>query len=592
MRIDRTDDGFLSLMSVQPGVYKYFDDQESLLYVGKAKNLKKRITSYFTKNHPDAKTRILVRKIRFIELIIVDSELDALLLENNLIKENKPRYNILLKDDKTYPWICLKKEPYPRIFSTRNRFNSKDEYYGPYPKGKIHKQLLEIIHDLYPIRTCSLDLSHKTIQKKAYKVCLEFHLKRCIGPCVNSGLEEDYSHFVDEIRFILKGRTHVLIQKLKSEMAHYATSLEFELAQKVKLKINALEQYHAKSAMVNNPNLNCDVLSFIKEGETLYYNYSWVREGRIDFSHSNKVALPKEEIMEELALTLWHELKLKFGSNERDIITNIDGLNEIDGFKFHFPQRGDKLKILAFSIKNARIVNPIDKPKKVDNGNTRVEHLQRILNLPISPQHIECFDNSNFQGTHAVAACVVFKDGMPDKDSYRHFNIKTVVGPDDFASMREIVHRRYARILNENKTLPNLIVIDGGKGQLSAALDALEQLNIRGKVAIIGLAKRLEEVYFPGDNYPLLLNINDPGMHLLQHIRNEAHRFGITHHRNKRSKHFIHSEFSEIQGIGPKAMEKIMKHFPSMNAFRKAEIEQQNALLGEALAQKIRAYKD
>lgn len=591
MRIEVTHPGFLTLLPDSPGVYKYYDSLGKLLYVGKAKHLKKRVSSYFNKTHEDAKTRILVRQIHSIELILVDSEMDALLLENNLIKENKPRYNILLKDDKTYPWICLKKEPFPRVFITRTRYANKDEYFGPYPKGRIHRQLLDIIHELYPIRTCSLDLSVEAIERKQYKVCLEYHLKRCDGPCINASLNELYEGYIAEIRMLLKGKTFTLIQALKRQMSEHVSNLAFEQAQVVKTKLEALEGYHAKSVMVNNPKINCDVLTLSQEANLVYYNYLWVREGRVDFSVSDQVTLPINETMDDLAKIIWHQLHMGFNSQEHEIISNIDITNDLPGFHFSKPLRGEKMELVTFSLKNIKHrTNQTEAPKTVVNVRERIAQLQLGLRLPAPPIHIECFDNSNFQGTNAVAACVVFKNGLPSASEYRHFNIKTVVGPDDFASMKEIVHRRYKRMLEEDRDLPDLIVIDGGKGQLSAAIEALESLNLRGNIPVIGLAKKLEEVFFPGDTYPILLDRNNPGLLLLQHIRNEAHRFGITHHRNKRSNSFLVSEFNEIPGIGDKSREKIQMHFPSLKQFKKASIDEQDQKLGKALAKKIRDY--
>ena len=591
MRIEVTHPGFLALLPDSPGVYKYYDAHGKLLYVGKAKHLKKRVSSYFNKTHEDAKTRILVRQIHSIELILVDSEMDALLLENNLIKENKPRYNILLKDDKTYPWICLKKEPFPRVFITRTRYVNKDEYFGPYPKGRIHKQLLDIIHDLYPIRTCSLDLSQQAIERKQYKVCLEYHLKRCDGPCINAALNELYEGYIAEIRLLLKGKTFALIQGLKRQMSEHVSTLAFEQAQVVKTKLEALEGYHAKSVMVNNPKINCDVLTLSQEANLVYYNYLWVREGRVDFAVSDHVNLPINETLDDLAKIIWHQLHMGFNSQEHEIISNIDITNDLPGFHFSKPIRGEKMELVTFSLKNIKHrTNQTEAPKNVVNVRERIAQLQLGLHLSSPPIHIECFDNSNFQGTNAVAACVVFKNGLPSASDYRHFNIKTVVGADDFASMKEIVHRRYKRMLEEDRDLPDLIVIDGGKGQLSAAIEALESLNLRGNIPVIGLAKKLEEVFFPGDTYPILLDRNNPGLLLLQHIRNEAHRFGITHHRNKRSNSFLVSEFNEIPGIGDKSREKIQVHFPSLKQFKKASMDEQDQKLGKALAKKIRDY--
>ena len=592
MRIEVTHPGFLTLLPDSPGVYKYYDAKGKLLYVGKAKHLKKRVSSYFNKTHEDAKTRILVRQIHSIELILVDSEMDALLLENNLIKENKPRYNILLKDDKTYPWICLKKEPFPRVFITRTRYaTNKDEYFGPYPKGKIHRHLLDIIHELYPIRTCSLDLSQQAIERKQYKVCLEYHLKRCDGPCINAALNELYEGYIAEIRLLLKGKTFALIQGLKRQMSEHVSTLAFEQAQVVKTKLEALEGYHAKSVMVNNPKINCDVLTLSQEANLVYYNYLWVREGRVDFAVSDHVNLPINETLDDLAKIIWHQLHMGFNSQEHEIISNIDITNDLPGFHFSKPIRGEKMELVTFSLKNIKHrTNQTEAPKNVVNVRERIAQLQLGLRLSSPPIHIECFDNSNFQGTNAVAACVVFKNGLPSASDYRHFNIKTVVGADDFASMKEIVHRRYKRVLEEDRSLPDLIVIDGGKGQLSAALEALESLNLRGKIPVIGLAKKLEEVFFPGDTYPILLDRNNPGLLLLQHIRNEAHRFGITHHRNKRSNSFLVSEFNEIPGIGDKSRQKVQAHFASLKQFKKASLEEQDLKLGKPLANKLRSY--
>lgn len=591
MRIEVTHPGFLALLPDSPGVYKYYDAKGKLLYVGKAKHLKKRVSSYFNKTHEDAKTRILVRQIHSIKLILVDSEMDALLLENNLIKENKPRYNILLKDDKTYPWICLKKEPFPRVFITRTRYVNKDEYFGPYPKGRIHKQLLDIIHDLYPIRTCSLDLSQQAIERKQYKVCLEYHLKRCDGPCINAALNELYEGYIAEIRLLLKGKTFALIQGLKRQMSEHVSTLAFEQAQVVKTKLETLEGYHAKSVMVNNPKINCDVLTLSQEANLVYYNYLWVREGRVDFAVSDHVNLPINETLDDLAKIIWHQLHMGFNSQEHEIISNIDITNDLPGFHFSKPIRGEKMELVTFSLKNIKHrTNQTEAPKNVVNVRERIAQLQLGLRLSSPPIHIECFDNSNFQGTNAVAACVVFKNGLPSASDYRHFNIKTVVGADDFASMKEIVHRRYKRMLEEDRSLPDLIVIDGGKGQLSAALEALESLNLRGKIPVIGLAKKLEEVFFPGDTYPILLDRNNPGLLLLQHIRNEAHRFGITHHRNKRSNSFLVSEFNQIPGIGDKSRQKVQAHFASLKQFKKASPEEQDLKLGKPLANKLRSY--
>lgn len=591
MRIDCQNDAFLTEVSTAPGVYKFFNEASILLYVGKAKNLRKRVASYFHKQQLDQKTRTLVAQIRFIETLMVDSEMDALLLENNLIKENQPRYNILLKDDKTYPWICLTKEPFPRLFSTRTR-RAKDEYFGPFPKGKIHKNLLELIHELYPIRTCRLELTQETITSNKFKVCLEYHLKRCQGPCVAYSQLEVYNSYIDEIRYLLKGKTNALIQKLKRAMENAAEQLQFEAAHHIKQKIETLSAFHSKSVVVNDMALHCDVLSCTLKNQSLYYNYTWVREGRIDFSVTDKLEIPHEEPLEHLLLILWHELTLRFGSQETTILTNIPVTDKLSGFQFITPMRGEKAKLLEFSMKNTMLHQEQQKAvhSKFIDFAARMEALQKILDIAGPLLHIECFDNSNIQGTSAVAACVVFKNGAPEPNSYRHFNIKTVVGPDDFASMREIVYRRYRRLLKEAQHLPNLIVIDGGKGQLSAALDALKELDLIGKVPIIGLAKKLEEIYLPGKESPIVADFSNPGLLLLQHLRDEAHRFGITHHRKKRSASFLVSEFDQIQGVGAKSLEKIRAHYATLKNFESDTLAQQNEKLGLRLALLLRNY--
>lgn len=590
MQIPCNEEGFLSKIPEEPGVYKYYNSSGSLLYVGKAKNLKKRIASYFHKQHPDNKTKVLVKQISFIETLLVDSELDALLLENNLIKENKPRYNILLKDDKTYPWLCLTKEPFPRIYSTRNRNNGQAEYYGPFPKGNVHKNLLTLIHELYPIRTCALDLTERNIASQRFSVCLEYHLKRCEGPCINFSLMASYQKNIAEIRYLLKGKTYSLIQQFRKEMDAAAHALEFEKAHALKSKIETLNAFHSKSAMVNDLTMHCDVLTCKLVGEKLYYNYCWVREGRIDLSISDKIVLPQDEALEELTMVLWHELKLRFNSDETTILTNVPINSSIEGYRFYTPLRGDKVKVLEFSMKNLHFVEFLPAKTNLIDFEARMSNLQFMLSLKEAPTYIECFDNSNIQGAFPVAACVVFKSGRPSNKDYRHFNVKTVEGPDDFASMREIVTRRYQRLLKEEKPLPTLIVIDGGKGQLSSAVEALDALELTGKIPIIGLAKRLEEIYLPGTSDPLVFDHSNPGLMLLQHVRNEAHRFGISHHRNQRSASFIITEFQNIPGVGAKSLEKIREHYPTMNAFKKDTPANQVEKLGARLTETLRKY--
>jgi excinuclease ABC subunit C len=588
MKITLEGNDFLDLLPLDPGVYKFFDSLHNLIYVGKANHLKKRVSSYFQKTHLDAKTRVLVKQIKSIEWLVVDSEIDALLLENNLIKQHKPRYNILLKDDKTYPWICIKKEPFPRVFLTRKKTNDNSQYFGPYPKGRNINVLLNLIRETYPLRTCNLLLSEKEIAKEKYKVCLEYHLKRCLGPCVSKQSATDYAQSIQEIKLLLHGKTFTLIQNLKLQMKAFSDALDFENALEIKNKIEAIEAYRSTSAIASEGNFNVDVLTLTKDDGHIYYNYLWVREGQIAFAISNKLKLKLDESEEEIAPLLIQYLNEEYSSNTYEILTNLNINRVIGPYHFVQPKIGTKARIVEFSVKNARNTAVPRKEKPVSSVEMNaVNALQEGLRLPVVPNHIECFDNSNFQGTNAVAACVVFQNGKPSKKDYRHFNIKSVVGPDDFASMYEIVQRRYTRVLAEGKALPDLIVIDGGKGQLSAAVSALESVGLRGKVAVIGLAKRLEEVFFPGDRYSIQLQRDHEGLKLLQKIRDEAHRFGITHHRNTRSNHFIQSEIEQIKGVGSKTTEKIYQHFGSLSKLTATPKHEIEAVLGKAMTQKV-----
>jgi len=588
MKITLDGNDFLDLLPLDPGVYKFFDSLHNLIYVGKANHLKKRVSSYFQKTHLDAKTRVLVKQIKSIEWLVVDSEIDALLLENNLIKQHKPRYNILLKDDKTYPWICIKKEPFPRVFLTRKKTNDNSQYFGPYPKGRNINVLLNLIRETYPLRTCNLLLSEKEIAKEKYKVCLEYHLKRCLGPCVSKQSATDYAQSIQEIKLLLHGKTFTLIQNLKLQMKAFSDALDFENALEIKNKIEAIEAYRSTSAIASEGNFNVDVLTLTKDDGHIYYNYLWVREGQIAFAISNKLKLKLDESEEEIAPLLIQYLNEEYSSNTYEILTNLNINRVIGPYHFVQPKIGTKARIVEFSVKNARNTAVPRKEKSISAVEMNaVNALQEGLRLPVVPNHIECFDNSNFQGTNAVAACVVFQNGKPSKKDYRHFNIKSVVGPDDFASMYEIVQRRYTRVLAEGKALPDLIVIDGGKGQLSAAVSALESVGLRGKVAVIGLAKRLEEVFFPGDRYSVQLQRDHEGLKLLQRIRDEAHRFGITHHRNMRSNHFIQSEIEQIKGVGSKTIEKIYQHFGSLSKLTATPKHEIESILGKAMTQKV-----
>jgi len=575
----------------QPGVYQYFDKEGKILYVGKAKNLKKRVASYFTKSHDNYKTSVLVRKIVSIQHIVVQTESDALLLENNLIKKLQPRYNILLKDDKSYPWICIKKEPFSRVFATRKMIKDGSEYFGPYTNFKTVNTLLEVIKALYPLRTCNYDLSKNNIDTHKYKVCLEYHIGNCKGPC--EGLEslENYQNHVEAIRQILKGNFKDSLRDFKTQMQQLAEDLEFEAAQKVKEKIEVLENYQAKTTIINPKLHNIDVFSIVSDESMAYVNFIQISHGSVVRSHTLEMKKKLDETDEELLELAIFEMRERFKLAAKELIVPFP-VSVGENLKITVPQLGDKKQILDLSTRNAKyqrleqlkqlqIVDPDRHTKRI------MAQMQKDLRLSVEPRHIECFDNSNIQGTNPVAACVVFKDGKPSKKDYRHFNIKTVVGPDDFASMEEVVFRRYKRMLDENQPLPQLIIIDGGKGQLGAALKSLDQLELRGKIAIIGIAKRLEELFYPGDSVPLYLDKKSETLKIIQQLRNEAHRFGITHHRDKRSKSALQNELETIPGIGEKTMITLLKHFKSVKRLSEAPLEAISEVVGASKAKKI-----
>lgn len=574
-----------------PGVYQYYDKEGRILYVGKAKNLKKRVASYFNKVHDTARTNVLVRKIVTIKHIVVTTESDALLLENNLIKTLQPRYNVLLKDDKSYPWICIKNEPFSRVFSTRRMIKDGSEYFGPYTSFKIVYTLLDMIKELYPLRTCNFDLSKQNIESGKYKVCLEYHIGNCKGPC--EGLEplETYQKEIDAIREILKGNFKQSIRDFKIQMQQYAADLEFEKAQRIKVKIDVLENYQSRSQVANPRIKNLDVFSIISDQDSAFVNFIQISHGSIIRSHTMELKKQLEETDKELLELAIIEIRERFGLLTREILVPFE-VEVGEGIKTTIPQLGDKKEVLDLSIRNAKHVR-IEKLKQLqivdpDRHTKRVmAQMKADLRLSEEPRHIECFDNSNIQGTNPVAACVVFKDGKPSKKDYRHFNIKTVEGPDDFASMEEVVFRRYKRLLDEEQPLPQLIIIDGGKGQLSSALKSLEQLNLRGKIAIIGIAKRLEELFYPDDPIPLYLDKKSETLKIIQQLRNEAHRFGITHHRNKRSKGALVSSLETIPGIGEKTMQTLISHFKSMKRVKMAEEKDIAAVIGLSKAKKI-----
>ena len=578
-----------------PGVYQYYDKDGKILYVGKAKNLKKRVSSYFNKIHDTAKTNVLVKKIVTIKHIVVPTETDALLLENNLIKTLMPRYNVLLRDDKSYPWICIKKEPFSRIFSTRRLIKDGSEYYGPYTSFKTVHTILDLIKELYPLRTCNFDLSPPNLPKGEasgkFKVCLEYHIGNCKGPC--EGLEslENYQKQVDAIREILKGNFKESMKDFKKLMTELAQEMQFEEAQKIKEKIETLENYQSRSTIVNPKITNIDVFSIVSDESAAYVNFLQISHGSIIRSHTMEIKKKLEESDEQLLELAIIELRERFHLLSKEIVAPfmIDLGSTI---KITVPQLGDKKQILDLSIRNAKFyrIEQLKQLQIVDpdrHANRIMAQMQKDLRLPVEPRHIECFDNSNIQGTNPVAACVVFKDGKPSKNDYRHFNIKTVVGPDDFASMEEVVYRRYKRLLEENEPLPQLIIIDGGKGQLSSALKSIDKLELRGKIAIIGIAKRLEELFYPGDSIPLYLDKKSETLKVIQQLRNEAHRFGITFHRDKRSKAALNSSVETISGIGEKTMITLLKHFKSVKRLKLATEKEISEVVGVSKAKKI-----
>ena len=584
----------LQTLPDSPGVYQYYDKEGKILYVGKAKNLKKRVSSYFTKSHDNHKTDVLVRKIVEIKHIVVLSEQDALLLENNLIKKLQPRYNINLKDDKTYPWICIKREPFSRIFPTRKMIKDGSEYFGPYTNFKIVNTLLDLIKELYPLRTCNYDLSEQNIQNHKYKVCLEYHIGNCKGPCEGLETLENYQKNVDAIREILKGNFKESLKEFKQRMNVFAAEMQFEEAQKIKEKIEVLENYQAKSTILNPKLSNIDVFSIVSDETMAYVNFLQIAHGAIIRSHTLELKKKLDESDEELLELAVVELRERFHLTSKEIILPFE-LDFGDKIKITVPQLGDKKQILELSHRNAKY-HRLEQLKQIQivdperHTNRIMAQMQKDLRLSVEPRHIECFDNSNIQGTNPVAACVVFKDGKPSKKDYRHFNIKTVEGPDDFASMEEVVYRRYKRLLDEQQPLPQLIIIDGGKGQLSSALKSLDALHLRGKIAIIGIAKRLEELYYPGDSVPLYLDKKSETLKIIQQLRNEAHRFGITHHRDKRSKSALQTSLETIPGIGEKTMITLLKHFKSVKRLSLATESEISDVVGVSKAKKIHEF--
>ncbi|GAB4374565.1 MAG: excinuclease ABC subunit UvrC [Salibacteraceae bacterium] len=579
-----------------PGVYQFYDKNGKLIYVGKAKDLRKRVASYFVKSRQHTgKTALLIKNIADVNHIVANNEYDALLLENSMIKEHQPRFNIQLRDDKTYPWICIKNERFPRVFATRVVVRDGSEYYGPYASVRQMKTLLNLITRMHKVRTCNYNLSEENIHKGKFKVCLEYHLGNCLGPCEGHQSEEDYNQAIADIRKLVKGDVDELITDLETRMKTAAAELQFESAAGYKEQIDLLSDYQSRSVVVNPSVRNVDVASIIADDAFAYLNYMRVVKGAVIQSHSIEIRKKLDEPSEELILNFIAEMRNLFNSNASEIIVSEPVYADWEGITFHYPKRGNKKALVDFSLRNVRMFmferqKAQEKTDPERYRNRVLSTLQRDLKLKELPVHIECFDNSNFQGSYPVAACVVFKNARPSKQDYRHFNIKTVEGPNDFASMEEVIYRRYKRMMDENQSLPQLIVIDGGKGQLSAAVKSLEKLGLRGRIAVIGIAKRLEEIYFPNDSVPLYIDKRSESLKLIQRMRNEAHRFGITHHRNKRSKNTFRSELMEIPGVGVKTARELLRNFGSVDRVKNASLEQLQEVVSEHQARSILRY--
>ena len=580
----------------KPGVYHFFDADEKIIYVGKAKSLKKRVQSYFNKNtYENYRLKLLVNKIQDIKFIVVESESEALLLENNLIKKYQPKYNVLLKDDKTFPWICIKNEPFPRIFSTRNVIKDGSQYFGPYTSSNMVRILLDLIRKLYPLRTCNYNLSDENIDKQKFRPCLEYHIGNCKAPCIGNQSKKDYNESIDNIKRILKGHLQEVINYLHQMMIDFSRQYNFEEAQVLKEKISILEKYKSRSTVVSATIHNVDVFSFIDDGKSLLVNYLKVVAGRIVQSHTVDIKKKLEEVPEELLPIAMVDIREKMKSNSREILAPLEVDFPFEGVRTHIPQRGDKKKLLDLSQRNLKYYH-LEKKRRNEQLKRKfekkavLEELQKNLHMDKLPVHIECFDNSNIQGNYPVAACVVFRNGKPKKNEYRHYNIQSVQGPDDYASMEEVVYRRYNRLLREGEELPQLIVIDGGKGQLSSAMKSLHRLGLRDEIAIIGIAKKLEEIYFPNDSVPLYLDKNSSSLHLIQQLRDEAHRFGINFHRKKRSRSIKETSLENIPGIGAKTAQSLLQEFSSVERVKKQSFEELSKVVGKAKAKLICDY--
>lgn len=583
----------IAILPDTPGVYMYFDAAGTVIYVGKAKNLKRRVSSYFNRTHDVLRTNLLVRNIADMKYIVVPTEQDALNLENSMIKEYKPRYNVLLKDDKSYPWIVVTNEMYPRVFLTRQHIRDGSKYYGPYTNTAVARTVLELISELYPVRTCRLPLTPEYIGKGKGRLCLQYHIKKCRGCCTGAIDEKTYNGYIDRIRQILRGETQELMNYLRGEMERLASELRFEEAQELKQAYRLIENYRSRSVIVSQTVGDVDVFGFDDDGSNdVYVNYMHVRRGAVVRSVTLRYKRSLEESRAQILGYAMEEIREALDVKYDEIIVAEAPEVEMTGVSFTIPRRGDKAKLLEVSEKNAR-QNRIDDLKHLERHNPEertsrlLERIKSDFHLTELPHHIECFDNSNIQGTNPVASCVVFRDGKPSKRDYRHFNIKTVEGPDDFASMKEVLTRRYTRLMQEGQSLPQLVVVDGGKGQLSAAVEAFEEMGLRGTIALVGIAKRLEEIYFPGDSVPLYIDKNSETLRVVQHLRDEAHRFGITHHRNRRSKSALVSELDSIKGIGPKTAEALLTHFKSVKRLREAPLEAIAEVVGNARAKTV-----
>jgi len=586
----------IAILPETPGVYTYYDAEGTVIYVGKAKNLKRRVSSYFNRTHDVLRTNLLVRAIADMSYIVVPTENDALNLENSMIKEYKPRYNVLLKDDKSYPWICVTKEMFPRVFLTRQYLKDGSKYFGPYTEAGAARAVLELVRELYPIRTCRMPITPDTLARGKGRLCLEYHMQRCRGCCVGKISQEDYARYIENIRLILRGETGELMQYLRSEMERLASELRFEEAQELKVKYQLVERYRAKSVIVSQTLDSIDVFGIDDDDRDVYVNYMHVRRGAVVRSVTLQYKRRMDETQPQLLSYAMEEVRSRFSLTFGEVVVPIEPDAEFPGATFIVPQRGDKAKLLDVSTRNARQskLDNLKQMERLDPEKRTERTLERIkadFHLSALPRHIECFDNSNIQGTNPVASCVVFRDAKPSKKDYRHFNIKTVEGPDDFASMKEVLTRRYTRLMEEAPDdLPQLIVVDGGKGQLSAAVEALDEIGLRGTIAVVGIAKRLEEIFFPGDSVPLYIDKNSESLRVVQQLRDEAHRFGITHHRNRRSKSAIVSELSQIKGIGPGTEQALLTHFKSVKRIREASFDALAAVVGRAKAGIIRGH--